>query len=359
MRCRYCNNDIKIVKNSKYQKVGCCLEGCLTYNLDYRTKQYRILVLGRDEEETNKRIKERIEKTQETLRESGYYDDKSNNPFSRDYWLKQGYSKEEVDIKLKTKAKMGANTKRKSGYYDNKSNNPFSREYWANKGLSGADIESKIRNRIVNTPDYWISRGYSYEDSVSLSYKFAAKILLENLKETYGDELGTRKYLEIRKKIKENTPISSMFGKNFGTSKEASKFFLRLYRYCRRLGYERNDFFFQQNRGEYFINDKEGIHFYDFLIKPLKLIIEYNGEHVHPNKDKLTESQWNEWKHAFSKESANDVYKRSQIKYNKARQRGFVVIEVWSKDKQNYFNVCETIKEHHAKRESKEAIISN
>lgn len=105
MRCRYCNNDIKIVKNSKYQKVGCCLEGCLTYNLDYRTKQYRILVLGRDEEETNKRIKERIEKTQETLRESGYYDDKSNNPFSRDYWLKQGYSKEEVDIKLKTKAK--------------------------------------------------------------------------------------------------------------------------------------------------------------------------------------------------------------------------------------------------------------
>jgi hypothetical protein len=38
------------------------------------------------------------------------------------------------------------------------------------------------------------------------------------------------------------------------------------------------------------------------------LISKFNGEHVHPRQEQLSIVQWQNWKHAFSRKSADEVF---------------------------------------------------
>jgi hypothetical protein len=78
---------------------------------------------------------------------------------------------------------------------------------------------------------------------------------------------------------------------------------------------------------------------FDYTIKELNLIIEYHGEHCHPNIN-LSLNDWNNWKHYFSKESADIVFDRD-IKHKKlAESKGFKYVVLWHstriKDNLNY-----------------------
>jgi len=86
----------------------------------------------------------------------------------------------------------------------------------------------------------------------------------------------------------------------------------------------------------YEINTKnQGIHFYDFTIPELKIIVEYNGITFHPNKQTLTEHEWNIWFSPYSRMAANTVHACDCLKIEKAKNKGFDVITVWSTDGMN------------------------
>jgi len=94
---------------------------------------------------------------------------------------------------------------------------------------------------------------------------------------------------------------------------------------------ELNDIRYKEK--EHFIVDENNkIFFYDLCIPSLNIIIEYNGSHVHPNKHRLSEHEWNNWKSAYSKESSDFVYKKDQYKLNLAVNNGYKIYEIWDTD---------------------------
>ena len=71
------------------------------------------------------------------------------------------------------------------------------------------------------------------------------------------------------------------------------------------------------------------IYSYDFTIKELKLIFEYQGEHIHPNLN-WTKEKWNNWRQAFTKETADEVQEKYNKKIQLANEAGFRVVQLWS-----------------------------
>jgi hypothetical protein len=75
---------------------------------------------------------------------------------------------------------------------------------------------------------------------------------------------------------------------------------------------------------EYYINDAGKFWKYDFTIVELNLIVEYNGEHVHPRDDSP-----DEWRHAYTKQTKQEVLQHDVNKRMSAISRGFDVLYVW------------------------------
>jgi hypothetical protein len=112
-----------------------------------------------------------------------------------------------------------------------------------------------------------------------------------------------------------------------GVSKESLKFFVPLYKKCRKLGFERNDIYFGiKGSREFFVRDSTKENqgkFVDFCIPSINIVIEYNGTFWHPRKE-------NEWEHPFLDYEAaklSDEY-RKQLCEN----RNLDLFLVWSDD---------------------------
>lgn len=145
-------------------------------------------------------------------------------------------------------------------------------------------------------------------------------LTLENLQRKYGVELGEQKYFSILKNRKTYT------------SKEATLFFNML---VSQIDFSEDPIWMgNSDNREFFLYDSnlKKFYFYDFTLKNRKIIIEYNGESFHPRKDKLTEIEWSTWKVPFTNESANSKFEFDQRKNNLAKSNGFTVVEVWSSD---------------------------
>ncbi len=207
--------------------------------------------------------------------------------------------------------------------------------------------------------EYWINKGYSEEESIKEIKKQRDKgKTLEWFTNEYGHEEGNIKYLIYKsshsKKTKENSKGSYLFWINKGYSEEeakekvlehvgknivsygkASKESLTilepLYNRLIKNGIIENDIFWGNNgKSEYFIRSNNNFFRYDFTIKSKKIIIEYNGIHVHPTKEFLTEEEWNKWKHPFDGRNAEEKYNYDRIKIKEAEKKGFKVFEIWS-----------------------------
>ena len=97
-----------------------------------------------------------------------------------------------------------------------------------------------------------------------------------------------------------------------------------------------DDICYHQNNHECGVGIKNrGGVLYDFVIPSLKIAIEFNGERFHPNKDKLSSTEWEQWENPWHK-SANYVYKRDIEKNNAIINKGFTLYIVWESEyKQN------------------------
>jgi hypothetical protein len=241
--------------------------------------------------------------------------------FDYSFWMRKGYTEEESKNKVKEIQKINAKKRTKQSY-DN--------------------FFEKIKYSI----DYWTKMGYSLEEAeiLRLPYLLPMKNDLISYTQKFGIEKGTDKWLKRCIKYKE-TMIKQLPNKKTGgyVSKESIKFFIPLYKFCRKLGINRNEIYFGINGSkEFFIKDtnliKNGGKFYDFCIPKINLIVEYHGTFWHP---KNVESWNNPWI-SFQEASELDMYKQKL-----AEKRDMQYVVVWSDDnlKQKLLEIKELIME--------------
>lgn len=139
----------------------------------------------------------------------------------------------------------------------------------------------------------------------------------------YGEQIFINKYVE-NPHMQEKVP-------GYSTSKAALMFFKKINDLLSELNIKCNVCYgdTENNKHEFRIKDQFNKWFsYDYTIKELNIIIEYHGEHCHPNPHMSAES-WNKWYHKYTKESANDRYKIDMYKKKLAEQSGYKYISVW------------------------------
>lgn len=85
---------------------------------------------------------------------------------------------------------------------------------------------------------------------------------------------------------------------------------------------------------EYFIYDStvKRVFFYDLIFRKERICVEFNGSHVHPNREALDDTQWEKWTQPFTKESAQVCFQRDKIKIESAQRKEFEVFIVWDSD---------------------------
>ena len=307
----------------------CCVGECPSAKIKFGTDEYRIVVTGKDPDELRLEKIERFKKVVETTRARGYYEP-DNNPMSKKRLKNEGMSDEDIDLFMKSKGQKAVSTKRDSGFYDDKSNNPYSIEYWIKTGLSEDDAKLKIRNKNHNCKEYWTSRGFENDEAERKASKSADTNSLDAKIIRHGEDVGNKKYKDTCDLLSSSWTMKSVGHWNFGTSKAACELFDNISNLTNEKCFYKSEF--SKINKEWYLSDENGINFYDFTIPNLKIIIEFNGEHVHPRKDKLTKDKWNSWKHAFSKKNADAIHIQDQEKIHKAIINGYNVLVLWSKD---------------------------
>lgn len=104
---------------------------------------------------------------------------------------------------------------------------------------------------------------------------------------------------------------------------------------------ELDDLWFGGNESlEYKIENGNKLYSYDYTILPLKLIFEFNGNHVHPSRELLGE-KWNDWRCAWTNETADEKHSMDMEKISIAEKEGFTVLEIWDyEDKKEALEKC-------------------
>ncbi|MCK9154717.1 MAG: hypothetical protein M0P12_01235 [Paludibacteraceae bacterium] len=147
---------------------------------------------------------------------------------------------------------------------------------------------------------------------------------LEYIKMKYGEEDGIKRFYKWRE---------DMVVKRGRASKASLLYFLKLYKILRK-GYKiaRKDIFLGiSGSHEWFILSDGRFYLFDFVIRSKKIIIEFNGAHVHPKEDRKEENgYWENWRHPWSKEGAEEVLMKEKRKTKLAKDLGYSIYTLWS-----------------------------
>jgi hypothetical protein len=226
----------------------------------------------------------------------------------------------------------------------------FDYKYWMNLGFTEEESKNKVKNIQINnvkrrteesykkfskkikySVDYWLNLGYNLDEAKILRQPYLSKVKndLNSFVERYGIEEGTEKWIrrcsKYKQSIKENLSNRRTAGY---VSKESLKFFIPLYKFCRRLGLERKDIYFGiKGSKEFFIRDDElhenGGKFYDFCIPKLNLIVEYHGTFWHPKNINEWNNPWTNFEDALTVDNHKKLL---------AEKRNMEYHVVWSND---------------------------
>jgi hypothetical protein len=203
----------------------------------------------------------------------------------------------------------------------------------------GKEKYNEFISKMNTNTEYWIKRGYTLVEAKEIIRKLCYDIMINNL-DKIGKSLAKciKKYGEIkgyehyRNWLKNN---QSKYFKN--ASKISLKYWTPLIEYAKSLKISKYNYGVEGN-AEFFLTDiKNGkSYFYDLVFPELKLIFEYNGEHVHPNKEKLSETQWNNWRLPWDATITADIkYLQDTNKKDFAEINGFKIVYIWSSDNFN------------------------
>jgi len=192
----------------------------------------------------------------------------------------------------------------------NKINSPWNIEFYIKKGYSiqdGTEIISNIKkDSSLFCIEHYLNRGYSLKEGKDQINKYWIQYCSQNLKQTSKQSL--KQFKDILNYLFQYDDIMYIY---YGDK--------------------------DNNRKEYFLYDKKNkrYYFYDLTIlyNDIKLIIEYNGHRFHPNKEKLSNSEWNNWKCLFNENiNANYKYEYDLCKKQLALDNGFKYLTIWDND---------------------------
>lgn len=265
--------------------------------------------------------------------------------FSKDFWVDKGYTHEEA--------------KQKVTVIQNNNNNKFIQKC---KTLSDFDRKTLY----CTTLEYYLSRGYSMDESIFLRKNRQATFSLEKCIEKQGLELGTQQFYERQikwqttlnnKPIEELERINQSKGRTrqrlidtYGNEKaeeiirsritsfgEASKESLNrvikpLLDKMVKMNISTDDCYYgNDGRSEYYLYNEntKRLYHYDFTIKNSKIIIEYHGKlwHAAPNLTEEELGAFNEM-HPFGLKYEEMLIK-DQTKRQLAYENGFDIYEIW------------------------------
>lgn len=199
-----------------------------------------------------------------------------------------------------------------------------------NNAIKGADAKRNDPLYFPNTNiQYYLNQGLTLIEASEQLKKRQTTFSLEICIQKHGNEEGVRvwkarqqKWFETMdaKSDEEKTRILTAKIQNGAfVSQESIRFFLPI---INKIPVDLTIF---TGDNEYYINDHGKFWKYDFTVLELKIIVEYNGTHVHPKRDSP-----DNWKHAFNKKSKQEVLLLNDIKRQAAVNKGFTVIDVWN-----------------------------
>ena len=225
-----------------------------------------------------------------------------------------------------------------------KSISPFSKSFKKYEGMTDEEKEKQIReytqcdrdDRNDNQVKYWIKKGYSEEEAKQKVSERQRTFTLEKCIEKYGEEEGTKRYIERQKnwsaKVEEqyqqglfskiphsqNSCIYSKFEKDIVDSIIESLDIDINDIYC----YKTSQFRLENTNEDC----KNKIFSYDLTIG--NKIIEFNGDFWHMNPDMYD----SDYVHPYSNLSAEEKWEIDEIKLNCAFQNGYEVLTIWEQE---------------------------
>jgi hypothetical protein len=246
---------------------------------------------------------------------------KPTTPFSIfdiNYWLKNGLTIDEANEKVSLIQKTNANKRSKKSY-------------------------NNFNKKIKWSKHYWISKGYNEEEAVILAKPYLTLndeiSMIARHGEIQGKLFYKQRCLNFKTTMEERWHLRKSAGY---VSVESKKFFIPLYKMCRKIGIPREWFYIGVDGSKEFFIRHEGIknsgRFYDFALPKLNIIVEYNGVFWHPR-------DINEWKNPWI--SYDDAMLIEVEKKRLCEKRGYDLYIVWSDDnlEQQILKLFELIKE--------------
>lgn len=190
----------------------------------------------------------------------------------------------------------------------NLENSPWNLEYYLKRNFTKLEALKKISDIKKESSkfckEYYLKKGFSEEESEKLKSEYWFK------------KCRNCSYKTSKKSLKQFSNIIDLLNQIKGI--------------CIYYGDNENGY------NEYFLYDNidRKYYFYDLsiLFEEKKLIVEYNGNKFHPNKEKLSNDEWLEWKSLFNEMTAEEKYNYDVKKEKIARQNGFEYLIIWDND---------------------------
>lgn len=298
-----------------------------------------------------------------------------------EYWLERGFSEDEGRIIICERSKKGADNlygqmTRQQIVEKAKKANTAKQEYL--KKMKDENPE-KLKEQFNTNIEFYLSKGLSLEEAQHALKNRQSTFSTNKMIEKYGEKEGLQKVKERNERwltsLRENNDwgdLSKSKGKTyeqmvekFGKEKAddiiyarsknsvgfkfASKESLLVFEPLTDWLFEEHSIFYQDiyigkaDSREYFIRNNDTGQFlysYDFTIKSLNIIIEYNGEAFHPNPS-WDEEVFESWKHPYNSMTAQEKRKYDENKIKYAENQGFKVLEIWSsKSPEENLEIC-------------------
>ena len=242
------------------------------------------------------------------------------------------------------------NHKTKTTQQQRKERSPFSEDFYkikykniTNKKLKlirDKFIKNALKDREFETRlEYYISRGYSIEESEQKLKERQTTFSLKKCIEKYGEIEGlyifNKRQNEWMDSLNKNGNLKS------GYSKISQELFYQILDFYS-IEDQENIFFATKNQ-EVKLNDmNDTMYLYDFVDKKNKKIIEYNGDLYHANPE-LFESS--DHPHPFKKQlTAEQIWLKDEDKLSLANEKGFEVLVIcdneYKKNKEEVIKKC-------------------
>lgn len=226
--------------------------------------------------------------------------------------------------------------------------NALSVQFYLEKGWTEEEAKAEIKrtqtqralksaakmtdDRLPTQLNYWVKKGYSEEEAKKLQSERQTTFTLEKCIEKYGEIEGKKRFEERQRvwyeKISKTMELNGTC--NNTVSKESLKLFEPIYneikdRYTCYIGVPNS------GTSEYKLFANGLMYLFDFTIKELNLMFEYNGEAFHPNPA-WDKERWNNWRQTFSGKTADEYHAYYTQKIKAAENCGFKVIQLWSSE---------------------------